>query len=112
MLYHQAIASTQVRFCWASGVERIVTIEVGAPFRSPKSDWRCELDLRGIEGEVTAMIGVDSLSALGAAMYLLRIRIEAYRAVGVAVKDLDSEEDFILDDLFPPGLKRVPDKSA
>lgn len=101
---HVAIACTRVRFRFPSSVERAVTIEVSAPFCAEGLGWRCELDLRGLEDEATAMLGDDSLGALSAALLYLRMRIEHYRGNGVRVLYSQSDEDFLLDAYFPPRL--------
>ena len=73
------------------------------------------MDLSGLEDEVTAMLGLDSLSALSAALYFLRLRIEQFRKLGVKVLYPIADEDFILDCYFPPGLsdeKTEPNQTA
>lgn len=107
MLYREAIASTEARFVFQDGKDRLVTIEVSAPFfHEENRNWRCELDLRGMEGAVTAMIAHDSLSALSSALYFLRLSIERYRESGIRVLYPDSDDDFQLDFYFPPGLRK------
>lgn len=107
MLYRESIASAPARFVFPDGKDCIVRIEISAPFFHEESkQWRCELDLNGLEDEVTAMIGEDSLSALSSALYFLRLRIERSRAASVRVLYPESEEDFQLDFYFPPGLSK------
>jgi hypothetical protein len=104
MLHHKAIASTEARFVWPDRKESIVTIEVGAPFLSPENDWRCELDLRGLEDESMVVIADDSLGALSNALYFIRIRLERFRKEGIRILFTGSEDDLSFDYFFPPGI--------
>ena len=108
MLKRDAIGQMQVDFRWPDGCRCVVTVELSAPWQTGPAEWRCEVDLNGIPGETTAMIGEDSLGVLSAGLNYLGLRIDSYRKTGVRVLYHDSDEDLLTDLLFPARAPSPP----
>jgi hypothetical protein len=96
----EPIASTELLVVPASGRELTVVATIGRPYRDATGEWRCRVELAGLQDRLPDMAGADSLQALCMAASLIRSLLEDVGEKGGRVLDPSSRADYPIAAMF------------